>query len=227
MSKIRHILSVIHYKTRGTLCFQWTHGPCDNWENINTLSYHHHRIGSMNYYPLFRVRSWNNGVRCMSFCIFVIMSSNGIIFRLTGPLRGESTGRRWIPLKSQWRVALVFSLICAWTNGLINTEEFGDLRRHRVHYGITVMKSILVHIMTHHRSSDRPFLNQWWSNWQRIYASLGLDETRHQYGRLWMINNIKPTHEMAMPNLCLCRICNSSSLCLYYRQKMRNIWKAQ
>ena len=25
----------------------------------------------MNYYPLFRVRSWNNGVRCMSFCILM------------------------------------------------------------------------------------------------------------------------------------------------------------
>ena len=29
------------------------------------LSYYHHQIGSMNYYPLFRVRSWNNDVRCM------------------------------------------------------------------------------------------------------------------------------------------------------------------
>ena len=36
---------------------------------IYTLSYYHHQIGSMNYYPLFRVRSWNNGVRCMSFYI--------------------------------------------------------------------------------------------------------------------------------------------------------------
>ena len=34
-----------------------------------TLSYYHHQIGSMNYYPLFRVRSWNNGMRCMSFYI--------------------------------------------------------------------------------------------------------------------------------------------------------------
>ena len=25
----------------------------------------------MNYYPLFRVRSWNNGVRCMSICILM------------------------------------------------------------------------------------------------------------------------------------------------------------
>ena len=35
-------------------------------ETIYTLSYYHHQIGSMNYYPLFRARSWNNGVRCMS-----------------------------------------------------------------------------------------------------------------------------------------------------------------
>ena len=30
--------------------------PCDDWENIYTLSFYHHQIGSMNYYPLFRVR---------------------------------------------------------------------------------------------------------------------------------------------------------------------------
>ena len=34
-------------------------------ERIYTLSYYHHQIGSMNYYPLFRVKSWNNGMRCM------------------------------------------------------------------------------------------------------------------------------------------------------------------
>ena len=28
-----------------------------------------YQIQSMNYYPLFRVRSWNNGVRCMSLYI--------------------------------------------------------------------------------------------------------------------------------------------------------------
>ena len=35
--KIRHILSVIHYKTRGAVCFQLTHFPCDDWENIYIL----------------------------------------------------------------------------------------------------------------------------------------------------------------------------------------------
>ena len=35
-------------------------------EIIYTLSYYHHQIGSMNYYPLFRVMTWNNGMRFMS-----------------------------------------------------------------------------------------------------------------------------------------------------------------
>ena len=30
------------------------------------------QIGSMNYNPLFRVRSWNNGIRCMSFYILIV-----------------------------------------------------------------------------------------------------------------------------------------------------------
>ena len=55
------------------VCFQFTHFPCHAWENIYTLSYFHHQIGSVNYYPLFRVRSWNNGVRFMSFYILTIM----------------------------------------------------------------------------------------------------------------------------------------------------------
>ena len=70
MSKIRHILSVIHHTIRGAVCFQFTHFPCA-WENIYTLSDCHHQIGSMNYYPFFMVRSLNNGVRCMSFCILL------------------------------------------------------------------------------------------------------------------------------------------------------------
>ena len=70
VSKIKHILSVIHYTICGAVCFQFTNSSCDDWENKYTLShYHHNQIGSMNYYPLFRVRSWNNGVRCMSFYI--------------------------------------------------------------------------------------------------------------------------------------------------------------
>ena len=71
VSKIKHILSVIHYTICGAICFQFTHFPCDDWENINILSNYHHQIGSMNYYPLFRIRPWNNCARCMSFYILI------------------------------------------------------------------------------------------------------------------------------------------------------------
>ena len=40
-------------------------------ERIHTLSYYHHQIRSMNYYLLFRVRSWNNSMRCMSPYILI------------------------------------------------------------------------------------------------------------------------------------------------------------
>ena len=43
------------------------------------------------------------------------------------------------PHKGQWRGALMFSLICAWICSWINNREACDLRRHRAHYGATVM----------------------------------------------------------------------------------------
>ena len=45
--------------------------------------------------------------------------------------------------KGQWRGALMFSLICAWTNGWANHRDSGDFTRHRDHYGITVMNIFL------------------------------------------------------------------------------------
>ena len=44
------------------------------------------------------------------------------------------------PHKGQWRGALMFSLICAWINGWVNNRQACDLRRHRAHYDVIVMK---------------------------------------------------------------------------------------
>ena len=41
--------------------------------------------------------------------------------------------------KGQWRGALMFCSICAWTSGWANNRGVGDLRRHRAHYDVTVM----------------------------------------------------------------------------------------
>ena len=45
------------------------------------------------------------------------------------------------PHKSQWRGALIFSLICVWINGWVNNHEAGDLWRHRGHYDTSVMEA--------------------------------------------------------------------------------------
>ena len=44
------------------------------------------------------------------------------------------------PHKGQCGGALRFCLTCAWTNGWANNRNAGDLKRHRTHYDVTVMK---------------------------------------------------------------------------------------
>ena len=39
------------------------------------------------------------------------------------------------------RGALMISLICSWTNGLVNNRDADGLRRHRAHYDVTIMIS--------------------------------------------------------------------------------------
>ena len=43
------------------------------------------------------------------------------------------------PRKSQWCRALMFSLICVWTNIWANGLDAGDLRHHHARYDVTVM----------------------------------------------------------------------------------------
>ena len=67
-------------------------------------------------------------------------SSNGNIFRVTGPLCGEVTGHRWIPrTKASDAELWCFLWSAPWINGWINNREAGDLRRQRGHYDVIVM----------------------------------------------------------------------------------------
>ena len=50
------------------------------------------------------------------------------------------------PHKGQRRGALVFSLICTWTNGWANIRDAGDLRRLRAHYAVIVMNAYGVNL---------------------------------------------------------------------------------
>ena len=75
-------------------------------------------------------------------------SSKGKIFRVTGPLWRDSSH------KGQWHGALMFSLICAWTNGWANNQDPGDLRRHRAHYDVTATSHMVSVI---HPDDSHPF----------------------------------------------------------------------
>ena len=73
----------------------------------------------------------------------VMTSSDGNIFRVTGLCAGISPVTGDFPAQSQWRGALVFSLICARIYGWRNNREAGDLRRHHPHYDVAVMQQEL------------------------------------------------------------------------------------
>ena len=62
----------------------------------------------------------------------MMASSNGSLFRVTGPLCVEFTHRSPEPY-------LMFPLICSWTNGWVNHRDAGDLRRQRAYHEVTVM----------------------------------------------------------------------------------------
>ena len=66
-----------------------------------------------------------------------------IFFRFTGLLLGESTTHWWIPLTRAREVdwALMFSLICGWTDGWANNRDTGDLTSHRAHYDGMLMSA--------------------------------------------------------------------------------------
>ena len=85
-------------------------------------------VSFISFRPMYIWKSWH-----------MMTSSNGNIFRVTGPSCGEFTGPGEFLHKGQWRGALMFSLICIWINGWVNNHEAGDLRRHRGHFDVNVM----------------------------------------------------------------------------------------
>ena len=110
----------------------------------------------------------------------MILSSNGSIFRVIGPLLGESTGH-----KGQRRGASMFSLICARTNSWANNRDADDLRCHR-----TIMTSLKFLFYEYHivymreESAVHHYIMQtdsfWWGG-----ANLGLQCRPRPISRLW------------------------------------------
>ena len=110
-------------------------------------------------------------------------SSNGNIFRVTVPLWGgihRSPANS--PHKGQWRGPLMFSLLCAWTNGSANNRDAGDLQRHHTHYDVVVMVNLDMDMQDIHSlfcgryfHMKLPYLfsnfTEMWSQWSNWWLS--------------------------------------------------------
>ena len=67
-------------------------------------------------------------------------SSNGNIFRVTGHLCGEFTGRRWISRTKTSEAEHLHAFFELRLNkGWVNNREAGDLGHNRAHYDVIVM----------------------------------------------------------------------------------------
>ena len=100
-------------------------------------------------------------------------------------------GIHWSPVnslhKGHWCNNLMFSLICTWINGWVNSDEAGDLRCHHAHYEVTVMRTKKYSDDLHHFSALR---------WCRYLKSLHMDikklfRLHCQYRGWWWCSNAR------------------------------------
>ena len=78
-------------------------------------------------------------------------SSNGNIFRVTGPLCGEFTVTGEFPTQRPVMRSFDVFLDLCMNKRLGNNVEAGDLRCHRAHYDVIIMKYTKVNFkQTHH-----------------------------------------------------------------------------
>ena len=69
----------------------------------------------------------------------MMTSSDGNIFHVTGPLWGESTGHRWIPLTKASDTGLWCLFDLRLKKRLSKIRDADGLRRNRAHYDVIVM----------------------------------------------------------------------------------------
>ena len=109
-----------------------------------------HRICCRKHKKLFEIcitcRQWKcTGIwnylskETMTRRVHMMTSSNGNIFRVTGLCAWTLTVAGEFPDKGQWRRALMFSLICVWTNSWAINGYACDLRRTPACYDVIIM----------------------------------------------------------------------------------------
>ena len=91
------------------------HSQCEPWRILSAY-YPEFMVLSSIKLTRFLFRSQSN--LFLVITIFMMTSSNGNSFRVSGHLCREFTGRQWIPLTQDSDAELWFSLICPWKKRL-------------------------------------------------------------------------------------------------------------
>ena len=171
MFMLRHLPPCLRPVTPLPLCGEFPAQMASNTENVS-IWWRHHGLCSRHIGCWWPSDARIQGIKkhdidLLLWHIPMMTSSNGNIFRVTGPLCGEFTGPVNSPHKYQWRRALMFSVICVWINGWVNNREAGDLRRHYSHYDVNVMRPQL-----HNRAYN------WSQTSIRVYRGLWNDVSK-------------------------------------------------
>ena len=126
------------------------------------------------------------------------------------------------PHKGQWRGALVFPLIYARINGWVNNGEAGDLRRHRIHYDVTVMThSSMLRILASRRKIH--VYNKLFS--VQTYIDLYVDYETYRNRPLLRIEfNFNPSTDKCTCSCIHCAGCNCLSILTLQR---RSHWSSE
>ena len=128
----------------GILQFWWCEIASYMWQQWATLLHFFSTYSS-----LFKAHSMNDILQNESMHGWyawraAIMMIKWKLFPHTGPLCGEFTSHRWIPLTKASDAELwCFLWSAPWINGWVNNREAGYLRRHHAHYDVIVMLSII------------------------------------------------------------------------------------
>ena len=133
---------------------------CNIWGNVFTVylfitwwlceyltSPCHQQIGNL-HFSMFKIGSWKwFGLLSYALgnCHCKMTSSNGNIFRVTGPLCGEFTSPGEFPIQRPITRSFDVFFYLRLNKPLSNNREAGDLRRYCAHYDVIVM-IWLVHV---------------------------------------------------------------------------------
>ena len=121
-------------------CFETP--SCSSWRHANDSEVHWAAVGDI--YHEICTRFY-----CALFCFGLF--DNAVWIHHDDVIEWKHFPRYWpfvrgihwspvnSPRKGPWRGALMFSLICTWTNGWANNRGAGDLRNQRAHYDVIVM----------------------------------------------------------------------------------------